>query len=420
MSMHTLVLFSLAAVVCLSRPLDPTSSILPDEEPIPILFLPPSITKSNPPIRPLFIPGPTANQQGTPSPTATQTILTVAQPTQTIHVATIKFMTVTVTVQAQPTSTSTSAPEPDPDIPSSSSAEMKPFVATYFPDWTGDEFPPERVDFKRFTWIDFAFAVPDENRQLVFTSDNSEDLLNRLVRAAHAHGSRVKLSVGGWTGSRYFSDAVSSDANRHEFVKNIVQMYQNFNLDGVDIDWEYPGVQGAGNNQVSAQDSAHFLTFLQLLRSQLPRSAKLTAATQVTPFAGPDGRPLKDVSAFAKVLDWILIMNYDIWGYASASASIGAWMAAGFPPNQITLGLPSYGYVQTSNARTLVQRSRTAKLGRLQVREDDEMHPTGTGTVRINGEGEGDDSGQVQFQQLIKAGALKLNSNGNYAVGCMF
>lgn len=79
-------------------------------------------------------------------------------------------------------------------------------------------------------------------------------------------------------------------------------------------DWEYPGVQGAGNNQVSSTDSARFLTFLQLLRAQLPESAKLTAATQVTPFAGPDGTPMRDVSAFAQVLDWILIMNYDIWG----------------------------------------------------------------------------------------------------------
>ncbi|CAE6478866.1 unnamed protein product [Rhizoctonia solani] len=212
-------------------------------------------------------------------------------------------------------------------------------------------------------------------------------------------------------------------------------MYQKFNLDGVDIDWEYPGVQGAGNNQVSPQDSAHFLTFLQLLRSQLPKSARLTAATQVTPFAGPDGRPLKDVSAFAKVLDWILIMNYDIWGAsptpgpnaplrdgchnstqpdASASASVAAWMAAGFPSSQITLGLPSYGYVQTSTAKALIQRRRIP--GKLRVRqdEDDEVQAAGAGTVRVKGEGEGGDSGQVQFKQLIKAGALKINSNGNY------
>lgn len=99
---------------------------------------------------------------------------------------------------------------------------------------------------------------------------------------------------------------------------------------------------------------------------------------------------------------------------ASASASIAAWKATGFPPNQITLGLPSYGYVQTSTAKALIQRRRSP--GKLGVRqdEDDEAQATATGSVRVKGEGGGDDSGQVQFKQLIKAGALKLNSNGNF------
>ncbi|KAF8605404.1 glycoside hydrolase [Ceratobasidium sp. AG-I] len=319
-------------------------------------------------------------------------------------------------------------------------------MATYFPDWTGDEFPPEKVDFNRFKWVDFAFAVPDENRQLKFESDNSEDLLKRLVSAAHSHGSKVKLSVGGWTGSRCFSDAVSNDANRREFVKNIVAMYHKFNLDGIDIDWEYPGVQGAGSNKVSPSDSAHFLLFLQHLRTQLPEGAKITAATQVTPFAGPDGAPMKDVSGFAKVLDWILIMNYDVWGAsstpgpnaplrdgchnstqpdASAAASVKAWSSAGFPANQITLGLPSYGYVQTSTARRLVQRSRGAREGKLRIRQGDDgnnneddggmqITDSDSGNVRVKGEGEGDDNGQVQFEQLLKEGAIKLSSDGNY------
>ncbi|CCO27636.1 hypothetical protein BN14_01621 [Rhizoctonia solani AG-1 IB] len=78
----------------------------------------------------------------------------------------------------------------------------------------------------------------------------------------------------------------------------------------------------------------------------------------------------------------------------------------------ITLGLPSYGYVQTSNERKLIQRSRITELGNLHVRRADGA--AGTGLVRVKGEGEGDDSGQVQFKQLVKTGALKLNSDGNY------
>lgn len=52
---------------------------------------------------------------------------------------------------------------------------------------------------------------------------------------------------------------------------------------------------------------------LKLLRTSLPSTARITAATQDKPFADTNGNPMKDVSAFAAVLDWINIMNYDIF-----------------------------------------------------------------------------------------------------------
>jgi chitinase len=91
-------------------------------------------------------------------------------------------------------------------------------------------------------------------------------------------------------------------------------VYDEFGIDGIDIDWEYPGQVGASGNSVTRNDSANFLSFLRLLRTTLPAGAKMTAATQSQPFAGPDGNPMTDVYAFAVVLDWILLMNYDVWG----------------------------------------------------------------------------------------------------------
>jgi chitinase len=93
-----------------------------------------------------------------------------------------------------------------------------------------------------------------------------------------------------------------------------LEAYNHFSLDGIDIDWEYPGQQGNAGNGASASDTTNFLLFLQLLRRVLPPSAKITAATQTLPFAGPNGLPLQDVSQFAKVLDWVVLMNYDVWG----------------------------------------------------------------------------------------------------------
>ena len=70
--------------------------------------------------------------------------------------------------------------------------------------------------------------------------------------------------------------------------------------------WEYPNKQGIGCNIISTNDSANFLTFLQTLRSQVgAQNLIISAAVSITPFAGPDGTPMTDVSGFAEVLDYI-------------------------------------------------------------------------------------------------------------------
>jgi chitinase len=102
--------------------------------------------------------------------------------------------------------------------------------------------------------------------------------------------------------------------------RSIQQVYERFGLDGIDIDWEYPNGSGAGN-EYSSDDAENLLTFLEELRKTLPPSAKLSAATALWPFAGKDGQPLSDVSRFARVLDWIMLMNYDVWGCTFLSLS---------------------------------------------------------------------------------------------------
>lgn len=92
----------------------------------------------------------------------------------------------------------------------------------------------------------------------------------------------------------------------------------------------------------------------------------LTAATPLLPWHNSDGSPLTDVSDFAKVLDWIEIMDYDVWGswsatvgpnsplddscapaadqQGSAVSAVKAWTGAGMPAHQIVLGVASYGH----------------------------------------------------------------------------
>ncbi|KAJ6486402.1 glycoside hydrolase [Mycena vitilis] len=300
----------------------------------------------------------------------------------------------------------------DSSPPSSSASSVSnaqtPLVMAYYPDWAASTFSPEDVDFDRFDWIDFAFALPTKDGDLTWDDpDGAPTLLSRLVTAAHCKKKKVKLSIGGWTGSQHFSTVVGTDQSRETFVQNIWRVYSKYFLDGIDIDWEYPGHQGAGNNEVSKHDSDHFLSFLQLLRVTLPPSAVITAATLPTTFYGSDGQPMSDVSAFAEVLDWILLMNYDVWGSSNnpgpnapmsdacmnssqpdgnAVAAYNAWTSAGLNPLQLVLGVPSYGYVSTSTATRLRTRSQN---------------------VRLTADGD-----QIQFRDLCDQGAL-ARGDGN-------
>ncbi|EJD53756.1 glycoside hydrolase [Auricularia subglabra TFB-10046 SS5] len=329
-------------------------------------------------------------------------------------------------------------------------AQNSPLVAAYYPDWGADVLKPEQVDFDRLDWIDFAFVIPNSAYGVDFSDSSSKDLLARLVAAAHAKNKFVKLSIGGWDGSKHFSDAVSNEKNRKTFVSNIVTVFNQYQLDGIDIDWEYPGEMGQDGNIVSSQDAANFLTFLQMLRATLPSTAVISAACQVWPFADNNGNPLTEASAFASVLDWILIMNYDTWGssanpgpnaplsdgcrnssqpFANAQAAVTSWTKSGFPAAQIVLGIPSYAYISQSTATHLSGRRRrhepsqaafdaqpdvTRGMMELAAQNDAAAPSAEVAPLKIVNEDGGSNGGQVQFRGLIEQGALKVTPDGRY------
>jgi hypothetical protein len=102
-------------------------------------------------------------------------------------------------VSSQAASAPTSAPlQPDSDVVAASAPQ--PLVMAYYPDWS--HMDPLLIDFKLFNWIDFAFAVPTTDFSLTWDDPKAPDMLRKLVSAAHEVGTKVKLSIGGWSGSR--------------------------------------------------------------------------------------------------------------------------------------------------------------------------------------------------------------------------
>jgi len=81
---------------------------------------------------------------------------------------------------------------------------------------------------------------------------------------------------------------------------------------------------------------------------------------------------------------------------ANAVSAVKAWTASQFPVEKLVLGLPSYGYMSTSTA----SRLRTRAKGKQK-----KVKSHSPGTLKVENE-EGASNGQVQFNDLVRQGAL--------------
>lgn len=159
----------------------------------------------------------------------------------------------------------------------------------------------------------------------------------------------VQLSIGGW-GSGRFSEMASDPRLRASFSNDCRRVMEEFNLDGIDIDWEYPTSNAAGISS-SPDDTKHFTLLMQDLRKALPEGSLLTLAA----VSNAQFIDFKDIMPY---VDFINIMSYDMsrppkhhsplhssstCGENSAESALKAYLDAGVPAEKLTLGLPFYG-----------------------------------------------------------------------------
>ncbi|KAF8624904.1 hypothetical protein AX15_005648, partial [Amanita polypyramis BW_CC] len=305
-------------------------------------------------------------------------------------------------------------------------------VATaWVPGWKSD-YNLDLVSWESYSHLTFSFAVTAKGAPYISLDKVDTNLLTTFLARCKSEGVGAFISVGGWTGSLYFSTNVQPD-NQEGFVKAIVDMVHQYDLDGVDFDWEFPNSKGIGCNDNSADDTQNYLAFLKKLRAALDPSVKLSAAVNLKPFLGSDGQPMTDVSGFSSVLDYLAIMNYDVWGawtptvgpnaplydscasqpQGSAESAVKAWTSANFPANKILLGVPAYGHSFSVEKSAAVVNNQLVVYAQF----NKDLQPPGEGeTAGTNSTDECGmtvgPSGIFNFEGLVTAGFLQ-NDNGN-------
>jgi chitinase len=146
---------------------------------------------------------------------------------------------------------------------------------------------------------------------------------------------KILLSIGGWTYSKYFSDAALTAASRQAFVSSCINMFMKGNLppdpdygvtpspgaiaglfDGFDIDWEYPASSGGHvGNVYRPQDTADYTLLLKQFRTSLSTLSKTTGKTYYLSAALPSGQDkinLIQTNKIAQYLNFGDLMTYDM------------------------------------------------------------------------------------------------------------
>ncbi|OLN96114.1 Chitinase A1 [Colletotrichum chlorophyti] len=240
-------------------------------------------------------------------------------------------------------------------------------ASTYFAGYHAHRGAPvDSIPWDKYTDAKYAFAETAEDGSLNLTKA-APDQLPVFVKAAHANNVKALVSIGGWTGSRFFSSSIGSPANRTAFVKTVLDLVATYDLDGVDFDWEYPNRQGLGCNTINTADTANFLSFLQELRQKQPKPLYLTAAGSLFPWYNAAGVSAVNgtLGGFSDVLDYVMIMGYDIYGAWAATGGPNAplaftcdprnnqggikegvdkWINSGIPADKLVLAVGAYGH----------------------------------------------------------------------------
>ncbi|KAH8814693.1 endochitinase [Flagelloscypha sp. PMI_526] len=236
----------------------------------------------------------------------------------------------------------------------------------WYPGWRSTVFPVTKLTWAKYDHISYAFAEPTPDPSKLSLENSGDEYLSTFVEAAHKHNTTASVSIGGWGGSKYFSSAVGSAENRTAFSKALTDLVEKYDLDGIDFDWEFPNSISGGCNIHSNDDVPNFITFIQDFRkSDKGSSLILSAAVFNTPYndSSSPPKPMTDLKAFGEPLDFISIMNYDVWNSwasnagpnaplndtcasqkrGSAVSAVNLWTAAGIPAEKIVLGIPYYG-----------------------------------------------------------------------------
>lgn len=233
-------------------------------------------------------------------------------------------------------------------VPGMAQADTK--VIGYIPSYKNMPSVIDRTDLSKLTHINISFLNPNSGGAVtsggnpVCMDGGTGDHIRYVVQKAHAAGVKVLVSLAGGVipGCSGNWETLLQSGSRTTLVNNLIQMVNDYGLDGLDVDIE-------GVLLTNIDNAGNYTPFIQALRNGLPAGKLLTSAT--ASYVG-GMVPTSSLQYF----DFVNIMSYDNvgpgWGqagtehasYDQAVGHINTWKARGLSKDKLVLGVPFYGY----------------------------------------------------------------------------
>lgn len=242
---------------------------------------------------------------------------------------------------------------------------------------------PEKVDSvaaEKLTHIIFSFCHLKGNTLQVDDSRDASTIAALVGLKKRNPSLKVLLSLGGWGGCASCSDVFSTAKGRKEFSQSVLQLNQFFKSDGIDLDWEYPVVEGYPGHKYVPADKQNFTELVRDLRKTLGTQYEISFAAGGFQKFLDESVSWKDVVA---EVDRVNLMTYDLVnGYStitghhtplysspdqkeSTDNAVKYLIKIGIPANKLVIGSAFYGrmWENVPSARNGLYQSGKFKTG---------------------------------------------------------
>lgn len=237
-------------------------------------------------------------------------------------------------------------------------AQQHPYkVIAYY---TGHPDSLKQYPLNKLTHVIYSF-MHLHNDSLAFDSDSQRTNIIKVMdlKKEYPH-LKIMVSLGGWGGCEPCSQVFSTQGQRDTFAETTVQLFRQYNIDGLDLDWEYPAIEGYPGHRYDSSDKNNFTALVKTLRSKMDSGMLLTFA------AGGFVDYLEhsiDWDAVMPDIDFVNLMTYDlVSGFSkvtghhtllydykpeqqSVQKCVNNLLAKGVKPEKLIVGAAFYGRV---------------------------------------------------------------------------